>query len=1320
MEHISKIKDIFGDFLIDILFIKGVRRNLEESDLCQVREQLRGEHINNCMENDWKFISEHTSGSLGKRSSTVLTLKWLLIKSVCINFFITGIFMFLEHSLNLVKDLLMAALVTQKIESFLNATASLNTSNTTQLNLEFSPTDDVTLTACVLIGATLGELITSNLKVYFDVFSSTYLRILFETIIYSKLLRIKNKALKDFNVIHLISSDTQIFREGIATIHILWIAPIEVGAVIFFMWTRLDLHSSVIPGVLFLTILSILQVSFSKWFQAMRKKMLHYGDKRVEVVENLVTNFTLVRLLGWEKPITKLVYEKKNKEDAYLKKVSLIRAFKLIFFFIGPTVSIYLTALMYSLITEKQISAGQVNAGFLMFAQLSSTLVLEFNHAIYLIREINLSLKRIAALLDSPEYGAIKDNTSTKSNYSSESTKKLSLRNGISKNLQDQKAYLKISSTTQNSISIVLSAGQSENVLGISGNITAGNSDLLLSIFGELDVPENLEIEKKGSIVFVPKEPWLFDGNVKENIIFSSEVDEEWYQKVKELCGIIEDFKYSNVYDDTQVMDEAGLKGPLAMKISIARAIYKKADIYLLDDVFNLIDLKSSIKIFKNLISEILGDKIVLIATSQQEILNLVTREIKMKDGEIQAISTSLKQPAALVEETEESQNETTNKFCKSSKILRQRSISFTTSIDGKANWEDIYHVKEDKKIHNISFKTYLTYLMSGSNLAILYILLILVLLAETSNVISLIGWFFLPMNILQTVTVFDRINISSNVTATNNQEWKTYIVVTVFVAVSTICFLIFCVTIIFILLRCSDALHDKMFFSVLKANTSFFIRTPVGTILNRFIRDITVCDELLPYHFTFFTVLTFQALGVIALTFMINQTILVPTLIVIVSLLLVFRWVYLKTSRSVRSLESQLCIPLYSHCNITINGILTIQAHKCQKKLMAHFIQCQDSYSNAYYSNHLVNIWVGIRVGLIGIFTLALVTTVILNASSADIIGATTLGQMILALWMLKHWMLLSIEVENEMISVQRLLSYQNLPSKTEIEDQIDVSTDWPTNPTIEFDDVTFCFAPYLPNMLQQMSFTINSGETIGIVGKNSSAVLAAITCLNEFSGTIKIDGCDINKIDPYVLRDSISIIPIDCLVLPGSLRLNLDPFNRATDAELWEIIEITELKSLISALPEQLSFDMSKFNQYFSAGQRKLFSLARALIKKNNLLIIDSAINSLDQDTEDKVHKIIRTHCIGKTVIYLTDRLIKLASCEKVLILNGPKMQEYDTLTNLINKEHSEVSRILRSLYNQETEQFTCNANTNSRRRTFVKSMKENSAFSKVNFDI
>ena len=1319
MEHIIRIKEIVADFLIDLLFIKGVRRNLEESDLCQVRDQLRGERINNRMENDWNFISKHTNGSPGRRSSTVLTLKWLLVKSVCINFFITGIFMFLEHSLNLVKDLLLAALVTQQIGSSSNATVSSNKSNSTLLNLETSATDSVTLTACVLIGVTLGELIASNLKAYFDVFSSTHLRILFESIIYSKLLKIKSKALKGFNVIHLISSDTQIFREGIATIHILWIAPIEVGAVIFFMWTRLELQSSVIPGVLFLTILSILQVSFSKWFQAMRKKMLHYGDKRVEVVENLIANFTLVRLLGWEKPITKLVYEIKNKEDAYLKKVSLIRAFKLVFFFIGPTVSIYLTSLMYSLVSKKQITAGQVNAGFLMFAQLSSTLVLEFNHAIYLIREVNLSLKRIATLLDSPEYEAVEDKAPTKCE-NSEGTKKQCKINGISGDLQDQKAFLKISSRIRNTISIILSPGETKNILGISGNITAGNLDLLLSIFGELDVPNTLEIDKKGSVVFVPKEPWLFDGNVKENIIFSGEVDEEWYKKVKGLCGIIEEFKYSNVDDDTQVMDEAGLKGPLAMKISIARAIYKKADIYLLDDVFNFIDLKSSIKIFRNLISEVLCDKIVLIATNQQEILNLVASEIKMKDGEIQAIITSHKQPEVRAEETEESQNETTNKFRKCGRILRQRSMDFTTSIDIKANWEDIYHVKEDKKIHNISLKTYLIYLISGSNLAILYVLVVLVLLAETSNIISLVGWFFFPINSLQTVTVLDMMNISSNLTYKVNQEWKTYTVVSVFVAVSTICYLVLCVSIIFILLRCSDALHDKMFYSVLKANTSFFIRTPVGTILNRFIRDITVCDELLPYHFTFFTVLTFQALGVIALTFTINQTILVPILIVIVSVLLVFRWVYLKTSRSVRSLESKLCIPLYSHCNITINGILTIQSHKCQKKLMAHFFQCQDNYSNAYFSNHLVNIWVGIRVGLIGIFTLALVTTVILKVTSANFIGAATLGQMILALWMLKHWMLLSIEVENEMISVQRLLSYQNLPSKTEIEDQVNVDKNWPIKPSIEFDDVTFCFAPYLPNMLQQMSFTVNSGETIGIVGKNSSAVLAAITCLNEFSGTIRIDGCDINKVDPEVLRNSISIIPVDCLVLPGSLRLNLDPFNRATDEELWEIIEITELKSVISSLPEQLSFDMSKFNQYFSAGQRKLFSLARALIKKNNLLIIDSAINSLDQDTEDRVHKIIRTHCIGKTVLYLTDRLIKLASCEKILILNGAKKQEYDTLTNLINNGQSEVSRILRSIYSQEADQFTSNANTNSRRRYFTKSMKKQAAFSKVNFEI
>ncbi|KAI6652715.1 Multidrug resistance-associated protein 4 [Oopsacas minuta] len=1315
-----------------MIFIKGVRRNLKDQDLCKVRQQLRGANINRKIEHDWDFISKHTQTS-GNRN-TVLILKWILITSVCINFFITGVFMFLEHSLNLIKDLLLAALVTQKMycNNSYTVLSSSNHSNittnqlTSPLNLETSICS-TTLTACVLIGATFGELVTSNLKTYFDAFSSTYLRIVFESIIYRKLLKIKSKALRDFNVIHLISSDTQIFREGIATLHILWIAPIEVGTVIFFMWNRLELYCSVIPGILFLTIISVIQLSFSKKFKTIRKKMLHYGDKRVDIVQNLVANFNLVRLLAWEEPITKLVYQTKFKEDRFLQKASLIRALKLFFFFIGPTVSIYLTAITYSIISDKEITAGQVNAGFLMFAQLSSTLVLEFNYAIYLIKEVNLSLKRIAALLDSPEYETIKNSRQSDNNeLKSKTAEKQNLKNGTSLVQLDKKAFIKICSKSENSHSIIISAGENKNVIGISGNITAGNSDLLLSIFGELDIPENLEIYKKGTVVFVPKEGWLFDGDIKENIIFSEKIDEVWYEKVKKLCGIEEEFKYSNLADSTQVMDEGGIKGPLAMKISIARAIYKKADIYLLDEVFSIIELKPAIKIFKNLITEVLTDKIVLIATNQQEILNLVMFEIKMKNEEIDIICM-IQKVLSDDEEIPESGNKVDQlsrrkSLIRNFRMLKQKSINITTTMDmdGIDNWQKIYQVKEDEKVHNISIRTYITYLMSGTNVAVLYFLLILVLLAESGSIISLVGWFFLPPSTPSFSSVRTG-NATVNASLIiDNQEWKAYIVVSVFVALSCICYLLLCVMIIFILLRCSDALHDGMFYSVLKAKSSFFLRTPVGTIVNRFIQDIAVCDELLPYHFTFFTVLTFQAVGVIALTFSINQVILIPSIIVIVSLLLIFRWIYLKTSRSVRSLESKLCIPLYSQCNITVNGILTIQSHHCQNKLMSHFIKCQDNYSNAYYSNHLVNIWVGIRVGILGICTLALVTAVILKVhAEEESLSATTLGQMILALWMLKHWMLLSIEVENEMISVQRLLSYRNLPCKAKRDEPIKVDSKWPIDPTIEFDDVIFCFAPYLPNLLQQVSFTINSGETIGIVGKNASAVLAALTCLSEFSGTIKIDNTDITKMDQNVLRDSISLVPIDCMVLPGSLRLNLDPLDKATDNEIWEILEVTELKSLISSLPEQFSFDMSKFNQYFSGGQKKLFSLARALLKKNKLLIIDSAINSLDQDTEDKVHKIIRTHCSGYTVIYLTDRLIKLASCEKIMILDGPTIQEYDTLTNLINNGQSECAKILKSIYNQEAEQFACMANTNKRRRSFSKSLKNFSAFQSINVE-
>ena len=1320
MNCLNRFKEIFGDFMIDLLFIKGVRRNLKDKDLRPIGNQLRGANVSKNIDTDWDYISKHSKPFHGKRR-TGLVLKLIMMKSVWMNFFITGVFMVLEHSLNLIKDLLLADLVTQQVTNTFprnccnhsNITTYQQTQQTFSPNLMYS---SVTVTASVLIGATLGELVASNLKTYFDIFSSTYLRIIFESIIYKKLLKIKSKELKDFNVIHLMSSDTQIFREGIATLHILWIAPIEVGAVIYFMSKRLELFYSVIPGVVFLAVISVIQLSFSKRFKTIRKKMLHYGDKRIEIVQSLIANYNLVRLLAWEEPFTKLIYQTKFKEDRYLQKASLIKALKLFFFFIGPTVSIYLTAMTYSLSTEKEITAGQVNAGFLMFAQLSSTLVLEFNYAIYLIKEVNLSIKRIAALLDLPEYATIKDSKSSDGKLKSKvSDKQMNLIN------LDKTAFLQICSKNKDSHSITINAGEDKNVIGISGNITASNSDLLLSIFGELEVPANMEIHKQGTIVIVPKEGWLFDGSIKENIIFSEEVDEEWYDKVKHLCGITEEFKH-NFADSTQVMDEGVTNSCLAMKISIARAVYKKADIYLFDEVFNIIELNCAIRIFKNLIREVMSDKIVLIATNQQEILNLVTYEIKMKDGDIEAISNVYKyttQCPCDCDGEQEQRCEVDNSLRRKKsqlRMLRQKSINITATKESIDNWQKIYQVKEDEEVHNISIKTYITYLMSGTNLVVLYILLALVLLAETSSILSLIGWFFLPLS----TTNVSLSNEGNSVI--HSQEWKTYIIVSIFVALSGICYLLLCVIIIFVLLRCSDALHDGMFYSILKANTSFFLRTPVGTIVNRFIQDIAVCDELLPYHFTFFTVLTFQALGVIVLTFSVNQIILIPSIIVIVCLLLVFRWVYLKTSRSVRSLESKLCIPLYSQCSITANGILTIQSHNCKEKLMSHFMKCQDNYSKAYYCNHLVNIWVGIRVGILGVCTLALVTAVIFSVHrTEDSLTATTLGQMILALWMLKHWMLLSIEVENEMISVQRLLSYRNLPCKPQINGQIKIDPKWPVNPTIEFEDVIFCFAPYLPNLLQQVSFTVNAGETIGIVGKNAPAVLAALTCLSEFSGTIKMGNTDVSKIDSSALRDSISLIPINCLVLPGTLRLNLDPFDKTTDDEIWDILEMTELKSVVSSLQGQLSFDMSKFHQFFSGGQKKLFSLARALLKKNNILIIDSAINTLDQKTEDKVHKIVRTYCRGTTVIYLTDRLIKLASCEKIMVLDGPKIQEYDTLTNLINNGQSECSRILKSNYNHEVEQFTSMANTNQRRRSFSKSCKiKDSPFQMVNVEI
>uniref|UniRef100_A0A4W2CY68 Multidrug resistance-associated protein 4-like n=1 Tax=Bos indicus x Bos taurus TaxID=30522 RepID=A0A4W2CY68_BOBOX len=832
-------------------------------------------------------------------------------------------------------------------------------------------------------------------------------------------------------------------------------------------------------------------------------------------------------------------------------------------------------------------------------------------------------------------------------------------------------------------------------LLAVVGPVGAGKSSLLSAVLGELPSSQG-QVSVHGRIAYVSQQPWMFSGTVRSNILFGKKYEEDRYEKVIKACALGEDLQLLEDGDQTVIGDRGTpLSEGQKARVSLARAMYQDADIYLLDDPFSAVDAGVSRHLFKQCICQALREKSTILVTHQWQYLKAASWILILKGGKIvqRGTYTGLLKSGVDFDFLLKRNEEEPSPDLESSTLNNQ---SRPLMRDAAPELQDTENIEvtlplEDRLEGKVGIKTYNDYFTAGAQWFIIIFLILVNIAAQVAYALQ--DWWLAYWANLQSALYFEVYGKGETIVMLD-LNW--YLGAYSGLTFSTILFGITRSLLIFyVLVNASQTLHNKILRSILRAPVLFFYRNPIGRILNRFSKDIGHMDDSLPLIFQDFIQTFLLVVGMVVVMVAAIPWIAIPV-IPLGIIFFVLRWYFLRTSCDVKRLECTTRSPVFSHLASSLRGLRTIRAYKAEKSFQELFDAYQDLHSEAWFLLLTTSRWLAVYLDVIcAIFVTvvafgALILVETLDLGQVGLVLSLTLTLTGMFQWCVRQ----SAEIENMMVSVERGIEYTDLEKEAPWELEYRPPPFWPPNGRISFSSVNFRYNSDSPLVLRNLEEIINSGEKYGIVGRTGagkSSLIAALFRLSEPEGDICIDDILTTYIGLHDLRKKMSVAPQEPVLFTGRMRNNLDPFNEHTDEELWNVLEEVQLKDTIEHLPGKMNTELAESGLNLSVGQRQLVCLARAILKKNQILIIDKATSNVDPSTDKLIQRKIHEKFAQCTVITITHRLSNVIDCEWILVLDSGIYREAGEPHNLMQNENSLFYKMVQQLGQAEVTALT-----------------------------
>ncbi|XP_068442146.1 ATP-binding cassette sub-family C member 9 isoform X2 [Clinocottus analis] len=871
--------------------------------------------------------------------------------------------------------------------------------------------------------------------------------------------------------------------------------------------------------------------------------------------------------------------------------------------------------------------------------------------------------------------------------------------------------------STLSDINIRIPTGQ---LTMIVGQVGCGKSSLLLAMLGEMQTIDGRVFwsnKNRYSVAYATQKSWLLNATVEENITFGSSFNKQRYKAVIDACSLQPDIDLLPFGDQTEIGERGiNLSGGQGQRICVARALYQNTNIVFLDDPFSALDIHLSDHLMQEGILKFLQDdkRTVVLVTHKLQYLIHADWIIAMKDGsvlregtlkDIQTHDIELydhwkllmnRQDHGLEKDVQQDSQTTLER-----KTLRR--AFYSREAKNQMDDEDEEEEEEEEDDDNMSTTTNRRskipwevcwcYMSSGGFFMVF--LMVSSKLLKHSVIVAIDYWLALwtssKTNQSAAAGLADGAFGNATLPPLEAKDDDHYLHVFIILCAAgiTLC-LITSLTVEFLGLSAATHLHHNLLNKIIHAPIRFFDITPLGQILNRFSADTNIIDQHIPptlESLTRSTLLCLSAIGVIS-------SITPGFLITLVPLAVAFYFIqkyFRVASKDLQDLDDSTQLPLLCHFSETAEGLTTIRAFRHEARFKQRMLELTDTNNTAYLFLSAANRWLEVRTDYLG-------AVIVLTAAGASIwgpsIGLSSGGLVGLALTYALtvtnylNWVVRNLaDLEVQMAAVKKVNSFLGTESEN-YEGTMDASQvpeNWPHDGEIKIHDLCVRYDPVLKPVLKHVNMYIEPGQKVGICGRTgsgkSSLSLAFFNMVDIFEGKIVIDGIDICKLPLQTLRSRLSIILQDPVLFSGSIRFNLDPERTCTDDRLWEALEIAQLKNMVKALPGGLDAVVTEGGENFSVGQRQLFCLARAFVRKSSILIMDEATASIDMATENILQKVVMTAFADRTVVTIAHRVHTILTADLVIVMKRGNILEYDKPETLLEQEDGMFASFVRA---------------------------------------